>query len=466
MFGLMKARTCSAPPEVKRRRRLHYCGACKTIGRLYGQKARLLLNHDTVFLAELLTALSGEDQQLQGWAGQYRSYNCMSIPQTPADMPVALQLAAAGTMMMAEFKIADHISDRQGRRWKLAGRIYSEGFARAAAHLEQWKFPLEELRQCWKAQLDMEGGGAGQSSPGWSELLLQYARPTAKATSLFFEHGARIASHGRAVERMKEIGQRFGELVYLLDALEDYEDDARTGGFNPLTVAFQSTGGRLDQEAREKTIGLLRQISSQIESGIEGLPIPEERARMFTSRLRANLSGRIGIRLPVIAEAGPTCAHHGPRLTLGQRLRDAMVMGRTLTTRHLEERCGSLVSYLTAPFLFSYAAAVAIAFPEEIRSLGSARESFGMPFNLILVGGLVRSWPRIILKPIPPSGPKVGGGPEQPVAGGVAEEAQKHAELAAEATKKKGGCGCCDWDCCDSCDCCCECGDCCSGCDC
>jgi hypothetical protein len=469
MFGLMKARTCSATPEVKRRRRMHYCGACKTIGRLYGQKARLLLNHDTVFLAELLTALSGEDQELDGWAGQYRSYNCMSLPRTSADMPLALQLAAAGTMVMAEFKVADHISDRQGRQWKLARRVYRDGFARAAAHLEQWKFPIGELRQCWEAQVDVETRGPEQSGLGQDEVLLQYAGPTAKATSLFFEYGARIASDGSAAERMKEIGQRFGELVYLLDGLEDYEEDARSGGFNPLRVAFAPADGRLDGQDREKTIGLLRQIASQIESGIETLPIPEEQARMFTSRLRANLSGRIGIKLPVIAQAGRTCGPHRPRLTLRERLREAMMMGQSLTTRHLEERCGSLVSYITAPFLFSYAAALAIAFPEEMRSLGSVRESFGMPFNMILVGGLVRSWPRIILKPIPPSGPKVGGGPEQPVAGDVAEEAQRHAELAAEATKKKGGCGCCDCDCCSDCDCCCdcaECGDCCSGCDC
>ena len=43
MFGIMK-----------RAERLPYCGSCKTIGAMYGQRARLLLNHDMVFLAELL----------------------------------------------------------------------------------------------------------------------------------------------------------------------------------------------------------------------------------------------------------------------------------------------------------------------------------------------------------------------------------------------------------------------------
>ena len=43
MFGL-----------IKRADRLAYCGSCKTIGAMYGQRVRLLLNHDMVFLGELL----------------------------------------------------------------------------------------------------------------------------------------------------------------------------------------------------------------------------------------------------------------------------------------------------------------------------------------------------------------------------------------------------------------------------
>jgi len=43
MFGLMR----HAP-------RLPYCGTCKTMGALYGQRSRVFLSHDVVFLAELL----------------------------------------------------------------------------------------------------------------------------------------------------------------------------------------------------------------------------------------------------------------------------------------------------------------------------------------------------------------------------------------------------------------------------
>jgi uncharacterized protein DUF5685 len=60
MYGLMRARHCGQSIEQSERHRFHYCGTCKTMGRLYGQRSRILLNHDAVFLAELLTLLSEE----------------------------------------------------------------------------------------------------------------------------------------------------------------------------------------------------------------------------------------------------------------------------------------------------------------------------------------------------------------------------------------------------------------------
>src|SRR5215831_150762 len=102
MFGLMKSRSCSLSPEQKLNRRLHYCGTCKTMGRLYGQRTRFLLNHDAVFLAELLSAISGADAEAAKWDGAYQSYNCLSLPAAHEAMPVPLQYAAAGALAIAD----------------------------------------------------------------------------------------------------------------------------------------------------------------------------------------------------------------------------------------------------------------------------------------------------------------------------------------------------------------------------
>jgi hypothetical protein len=67
MYSLMKALTCSRHQDNTTPYRLHYCGTCKTMGPLYGQKSRFLLNHDAVFLSELLTLLAPDAAPPAAW---------------------------------------------------------------------------------------------------------------------------------------------------------------------------------------------------------------------------------------------------------------------------------------------------------------------------------------------------------------------------------------------------------------
>src|SRR5215471_14316430 len=151
MYGLMRARQCGQSEDESERRRFHYCGTCKTMGRLYGQRSRLLLNHDTVFLAELLTLLSDESPQ---WKADkaYLSYNCLSLPRSVDDRPLALQLAAAANILLPEFKFADRIKDGGLVRLRFVQRFFSGGFRRAAALLRRLNFPVDELRRLQDCQ--------------------------------------------------------------------------------------------------------------------------------------------------------------------------------------------------------------------------------------------------------------------------------------------------------------------------
>ena len=116
MFGLMRYR-CGAPSEDHRNWRMHYCGTCKTIGSRFGQKARLLLNHDVTFLAELLDSMNGTDAE--AWGPAYLSWNCLRLPDDAA-MPVVLRYGAAVNILLGEYKVRDHEEDSGKRRWRWA----------------------------------------------------------------------------------------------------------------------------------------------------------------------------------------------------------------------------------------------------------------------------------------------------------------------------------------------------------
>src|SRR4051812_7512189 len=114
MYGLMRAGICSRRTERAYHRRLHYCGTCKTMGRLYGQRSRLLLNNDAVFLAELLTAMTPGARAASDWDRAFQSYSCLALPASAEEMPLALQVAATATLVMSEFKVADQLDDSGG----------------------------------------------------------------------------------------------------------------------------------------------------------------------------------------------------------------------------------------------------------------------------------------------------------------------------------------------------------------
>jgi hypothetical protein len=193
MFGLMKWCACPQTKDQKVDRRLHYCGTCKSIGRLYGQKSRFLLNNDAVFLGEVLSALSRSDATPDQWDRTYRSYNCFSLPKDSGDIPPAMQFAATVTLLMAEFTLTDRIMDSGHPWWKIPRWFFSTPFGAASNRLRRWEFPLAKLYEWSRLQGEREAEvGSNRRSVRPDESLDYLAEPTAEATALFFQHGARV----------------------------------------------------------------------------------------------------------------------------------------------------------------------------------------------------------------------------------------------------------------------------------
>lgn len=376
MYGLMKARHCRVTAEEREVRRLHYCGTCKTIGWMYGPKARWLLNHDTVFLAELLSLLAERETV---WGAAYRSYNCLAGPA--AELPLVLQYAATANVVLTEFKIADQLKDGGARKWRLAKRVFSDSFERAAAVLAQWNFPLAQLRSLDRLQDEREaetGAAVGE------ERLWRLAEPTAIATALFFEHGARLVGRLELVEPMRELGRAFGRLVYLLDAFEDYAVDGKRGQFNALRAAFGWQTERLTAEQSQQARGRIVALREQIDAGLRTLPISPQPAALFAERLRANLGGRIGQKLPVLNAAPQIC--RAQRRGWRERWRQAVDAGRQLWQRELSD-CSAAV-WLKAPLGLLLIIPIAFLLPEWAANLKSWRDCASLGFNLMFWGAL------------------------------------------------------------------------------
>lgn len=380
MFGLMRR----AP-------RLPYCGTCKTLGSLYGQRSRLLLNHDTVFLAELLMEQSGQPE----WSRAYRSFNCLTLPKSEDAMPLALQFAATAAVTIAHFHIADHQVDSGRFRWRVAGRYFSPTYRRAAARLRRWKFPLDEMTGILATQTAREAR---------SESLADVAEPTAMATAMIFSHGARLVGRDDLAAGMWRVGHGFGYLVYVLDAFEDRERDGKNGNFNPFAALSAS-------EARDHVLAAVNEVQRDLST-------------KFATRLRSNVEERLGLR--------PRILHrHRCRKPLQDRWRAAVTFARSLRDR---EHAGAI----KGAAIFASVSMLAFLFPHPVRAAESWRHCLGLGMNLMALGAIFATTP---------------AGPEPPPIQPFTPDASKvkKSSSCCDGFCCCDGCDCCD--CCGACDC-------------
>jgi hypothetical protein len=328
---------------------MYYCGTCKTLGRSYGQRARLLLNHDTVFLAEILGALEGPPID---WAPAYQSFNCLAMPATT---PPVLEYAAAATLILTKWKIADHIEDTGGRRWFLARRILDKQVTLAGSRLREWSFPLDQAEIALAEQSAREAGATS---------FQDVAGPTAEATALFFSHGAKLVYREDLANALGALGRSFGTLVYLLDAYEDFEHDLAESSFNALRAL--SLG-------REWAAVQLRALEANIIREMSALPLPGGFLEEAVSRLRANMAVRLGEPLPV----GCRSRH----LTWKERWADAVAIGRQMRDRENAQ-------WLKGTAVLASVTAIAFWTPQWARSAQNWRECLSLSLNLMAAGSV------------------------------------------------------------------------------
>lgn len=459
MYGLMKAQSCSRHnKEEANLHRLHYCGTCKTMGRLYGQKSRFLLNNDAVFFAELLTLLSADGTVPTEWGQAYQSYSCFSLPEPTERMPLSLQIAASATLIMIEFKLADQIADSTGGTWRVVQRLFSPSFYEAAERLKGWGFPIAEMWAWYQKQAGLEAEAASRPVVcSVREMLPTVAEPTAAVTGLVFQHGAAVVGNDKAVQQaMYGLGFAFGQLVYALDAYEDYEKDVRKGEFNAFQAAFGLTDGVMPDDCREVSLSLLQERRLQVEAALHALPIPEAQTGKFVARLRRNLSERVG------RAAAHVCTVTAPAeaLTFRERWTSAASLTRSLAAKHRVENPG-LRSRLSLPFAAVGAMATVMIFPRQAQTATSLRECRDIAFNLMFVGAALQS---LLFRPAHLM-PAVAGAPGhrdlvKTMNRGASRSRSGTSNTTVVEVRRRRGPGCCDGFCegwCAGCTCnCCE----------
>ncbi len=427
MFGLMQFHSCHKSDEERAQQRLLYCGTCKSIGAMYGQSARFFLNNDVVFLAQLLEAIASPERKMHiPEQSALKDFNCLTLPHE-SEIADSLRVASTVCVALARLKVEDHRQDSKSGAWNLATNVFSKQFQSCFDQLSALGFPTQELQSLTARQAWVENSPMGDGTA--PERLHHLANETALITAMVFKHAAlAVKSCDKSAQSMYAIGQGFGKLIYLLDALEDFERDGKRKQFNAVAAAFELQSSlrkitHLPEYVIDATTSLLAQEAASVVMALRSLTLDSEEFRSHKTTLMRNLLRRVNM---VYEAWGYQPRHHLGSTRNGFQSRHHQSTcigshaGAHTNANKLENACTNMAETLdfkyalsrakelsftsdcalwiraSSPFVFLWVFFVALLAPTHSRLAPSYQQHLQLSLNLIFWGAVFASFIRVM----------------------------------------------------------------------
>lgn len=261
MFGHIKPKRSELKIKDYEVYRGVYCSLCRELGKRYGIIGRMILNYDLAFLAIFQMSFSDD---CPGFVMARCPFNPMKKYNYCKEATKPLIIAADTAVIMTYHKVKDNIKDGNFKTRFIS--IFILLFVRRIYAKARKKNPdiAGIVENTMESQQRIEADNI-------SSVDLA-AEPTAKALSLLFSYDY---NNGDIKEISAHFGYCLGRWVYLIDAMEDIEEDIKTGSFNPYINAYCLTSDNKEKIniAREKAKGDCLQTSVEAIKAYELLEV-------------------------------------------------------------------------------------------------------------------------------------------------------------------------------------------------
>lgn len=236
MFGYIKTYIPELRVKEYELYRAAYCGLCESLGKKVTCTSRLSLSYDFVFLALIRMSLAKE-------SGEIKKKRCVAHPTKKRSVIVnsgELDTAARLSALLTYHKIKDDVADSHGIKRILSYLLLPSSLrmrkkARIIPECEE--FIIKKLSEL--SALEKEScASPDKVADVFGELL-----------SEIFAYGFdKNAPEGRI---SAEIGFHVGRFIYIIDAVDDYGKDVKSGEYNPFKEIY---GGDSDKFAVDTPI--------------------------------------------------------------------------------------------------------------------------------------------------------------------------------------------------------------------
>ena len=234
-----------APAEMDRYREV-YCGVCHSLKDQSGRLCRMALTYDMTFLALLLNSLYEPNEKKS-------AERCAAHPTKPQRFATSecTEYAADATVVLAYHKLLDDWNDERKISRRAAAGLLRSAYCEASSRrpsmaraVEKGMDDIRAIEQAKSASLDEAANRFG--------LLL----------------GEVFAYRDDFWKRdLTVLGAYLGKFVYLMDAVMDFDDDVKSGSYNPLVEADAAP---TDMEEA------LRMIAARAADTFERLPLEQD----------------------------------------------------------------------------------------------------------------------------------------------------------------------------------------------
>lgn len=213
MFGYLVADANRLSADSLSRYRAFYCGLCHTLREKYGSLGRLALNYDMTFLIILLSSLYEPETLQESRKCAVHPFKARSILQNEF-----CDYAAAMTVLLSREHCLDDWNDDKNLLQLGCAKLLSTAAEKA------------------KAQYPKQAQIIEKRLAALSELEKQKCSNPDTAANEFGNLMAQIFVYrdDRWSQTLHDFGFSLGKLIFLLDAVCDFESDEKMHRYNPL----------------------------------------------------------------------------------------------------------------------------------------------------------------------------------------------------------------------------------------
>jgi len=254
MFGYIRPLQGELKVRELERFKACYCGLCHALGKKYGAASRFILSYELVFLAMLMW---GEDEP-----ANIKHKRCVASPflRKRYCRSDALDICAGYSVILTWWKLKDSIADERFIRtipYRILKAILWGAYRKAVREFPGFDGRVREEI----AALDDYEKQAEKSLDGAADKFAQIL--SAVAPDSLPEKKSRP---------MQMLLYHLGRWIYIVDACDDYQGDARTGRYNAVAALYPPESGKLPEDSVQRLKTTIAHSNNLLCSAFELLP--------------------------------------------------------------------------------------------------------------------------------------------------------------------------------------------------